>query len=194
LWHAALELEAEGRGTFCFAYEEALGYSVLSAVRDKDGIAAGRALAELAAECADRGQTLFERLRELYATHGLWASAARNVALRGTGGQAKSDAILDDLKARASFELGGQGVVRLIDYRENSPPRPSYRGPAVLLELELADGSLVFVRPSGTEPKLKLYGHVRRDLTPQSDFRAALDAARKDASALLEELEKKLPD
>ena len=57
LWTAALELARRGAGRFCFAYEEALGYSVFSAVRDKDGIAAGRALAELAAHLATRGAT-----------------------------------------------------------------------------------------------------------------------------------------
>jgi phosphomannomutase len=193
LWHAALELEAAGKGAFCFAYEEALGYSVFSAVRDKDGIAAGRALAELAAECAGRGQTLFDRLRELYERHGLWASAARNVALRGAGSQTRSDAILNELAGSSALELCGQSVVRRLDYRELVPPRPSFRGRAALLELELADGSLVFVRPSGTEPKLKLYGHVRRVITPQDDLSATLTAARTRASRLLEELEKNLP-
>lgn len=194
LWHAALELEAGGQGRFCFAYEEALGYSVFAAVRDKDGIAAGRALAELAAECAEQGQTLFDRLRELYAAHGLWASAARNVALRGSGGPARSDAILDALASRAPLALCGQSVVRRLDYRELTPPRPSFRGRASLLELELADGSLVFVRPSGTEPKLKLYGHARRVITQKDDLTATLAAARARAAQLLEELETNLPD
>jgi phosphomannomutase len=155
LWNAALELERRGVGRFCFAYEEALGYSVFAAVRDKDGIAAGRALSELSAALAARGATLFDRLFELYAEHGLWASAARSVVLQGADAAA----------------------------------RPAWLGAASLLELELASGSRLFVRPSGTEPKLKLYAHVRGAVTQRSDFRSSISDARRFAAGLLQALE-----
>jgi len=73
LWSAALELEHTGIGRFCFAYEEALGYSVFPDVRDKDGIAAGRALCEPFGRAFGSWQSLFDRLYELYSVHGLWA-------------------------------------------------------------------------------------------------------------------------
>jgi phosphomannomutase len=185
LWHAALELERRGRGRFCFAYEEALGYSVFPAVRDKDGIAAGRALAELSAQLSARGATLFDRLFELYGEHGLWASAARNVALSGANAVDRVNRILAALTG-PDLRIAGAVVARVIDYRVGEREREPWLGAAALLELELADGSRVFVRPSGTEPKLKLYAHVRRSITLRSEFQRDLTEARRFAAALLD--------
>jgi len=186
LWSAALELERRGTGQFCFAYEEALGYSVFPAVRDKDGIAAGRALAELAAQLAARGATLFERLHELYVAHGLWASAAHNLALAA---DAPVKGRLDALAATQSdLRLGARRVVGVNDYRAGEATREAWLAAAPLLELVLDDESRLFVRPSGTEPKLKLYAHVRRDITPKSDLSASLVDARRAAAELLQEL------
>ncbi len=186
LWSAALELTRQGVGRFCFAYEEALGYSVFPAVRDKDGIAAGRALAELAANLATRGATLFDRLHELYVQHGLWASAARNIALAPAG--APLAARLDGLVAAPALRLGGRKVVRVVDYRVGAAQRPVWLGSAQLVELELDDESRLFVRPSGTEPKLKLYGHVKRRITPQGDLASGLLEVRQLAASLVLEL------
>ncbi|HVY27638.1 MAG TPA: phospho-sugar mutase [Polyangiaceae bacterium] len=187
LWNAALALEAGGAAKFCFAYEEALGYSVFSAVRDKDGIAAGRALAELAAELSARGSSLYDRLFEHYAQHGLWASAARNVALRGPEASLRVSRVLDAL-TRPGLRLGSDIVTGVVDYRDGST-RPVWLGAAALLELELESGGRVLVRPSGTEPKLKLYGHVRRSVTRRSDFKRELGEARRFAAAQLLALE-----
>jgi phosphomannomutase len=186
LWNAALELERQGAGRFCFAYEEALGYSVFPAVRDKDGIAAGRALAELAAELAGRGATLFERLHELYVEHGLWASAARNIALQGAS--TAVSARLTALVAQTALQLGAQPVTRVTDYRSGAGSRAPWLAAAPLVELQLADESRLFVRPSGTEPKLKLYAHVKRSITRADDLSSALAAARARAAFLLQEL------
>jgi phosphomannomutase len=186
LWTAALELERSQQGRFCFAYEEALGYSVLSAVRDKDGIAAGRALAELSAQLSARGLTLFDRLYDLYAEHGLWASAAHNVVLSGSDALARVATALDGLSGAVSLDIGDDRVVRLIDYRRGSEERAAWLGAAELVELELTSGARVFVRPSGTEPKLKLYAHVRTEITRRSDLATALAMARKSAAALLQ--------
>ncbi len=188
LWTAALELERRGAGRFCFAYEEALGYSVFSAVRDKDGIAAGRALAELAAAQAARGATLFDRLHELYAEYGLWASAAQNVALHAADAGARVAQRLDALSAQPALAIHGQRVVRAVNYRRGATERAPWLGAAPLLELELEDSSRLFVRPSGTEPKLKLYAHVRRSVTREVDLAHNLAAARHFAAVLLQEL------
>jgi phosphomannomutase len=185
LWTAALDLQRQGAAKFCFAYEEALGYSVFPAVRDKDGIAAGRALAELAAALAERGKTLFDRLHELYAQYGLWASAARSLAFK-TGTPIAP--LLDALVAQGEVRLGARRVVRCIDYRAGDAERPAWLGAAAMLELRLDDDSRVFVRPSGTEPKLKLYGHVKRSITLESDLASSLAEARQSAAALLQEL------
>jgi phosphomannomutase len=192
LWSAALSLERAGQGSFCFAYEEALGYSVFSAVRDKDGVAAGRALAELAAELSLRGATLFDRLGELYAEHGLWASAALNVALSGSDAAAQLTARLEALLQQPELRLEGQRVKRVVDYRAGASERPVWLGATSLYELELESGDRVLVRPSGTEPKLKLYGHVRRVISQRSALVRKLAEARGAAAALLRAIERAL--
>jgi len=88
LWTAALALEAQSY-RYCFGYEEALGYSFGRAVRDKDGISAALAFAELTAEARAAGQTVLERLHALYREHGLWVSVQHNVVLKGAAGAAR---------------------------------------------------------------------------------------------------------
>ena len=82
VWTAALALEAQNY-RYCFGYEEALGYSFGRTVRDKDGISAALAFAELAAEARAAGKTVLERLHALYREHGLWVSVQHNVVLEG---------------------------------------------------------------------------------------------------------------
>jgi phosphomannomutase len=188
MWLAALELVRSEGVQFCFAYEEALGYSVFAGVRDKDGIAAARALAELAAAQREKGRTLFDRLFELYAAHGVWASAARPLALDPARAGAELSARLDALVRAPPSQLAGIELARVIDYRAQTGRQLAWLAPAPLLELELLDGSKAFVRPSGTEPKLKLYSHVKRDLAIDRD--AALRGARDFAERLLEVLAK----
>jgi phosphomannomutase len=194
LWRAALALEAQSAGRFCFAYEEALGYSVFPAVRDKDGIAAGRALAELAAELSARNATLFDRLYELYAEHGLWASAARSIVVMGSDAASRIAAALNALTSAPHLELCGERVLRVTDYREplHAAERPAWFGTALLVELELASGARLYVRPSGTEPKLKLYAHACRPIAQREALAATLVDVRRFAAALLLELEREL--
>jgi len=192
LWRAALALEDAGAGSFCFGYEEALGYSIFSGVRDKDGISAARALAELAASLNERQQTLFDRLFELYREYGLWVSAARNVPLARAGAGHGLDLLLDQLVDRPPLELSGQRVERVLDYRRQAEQRPAWLGRAALVELGLQSGERLFIRPSGTEPKLKLYAHVRRNASKRSELGASLEAARASAAALLQNLEASL--
>ena len=149
------------------------------------GLAAGRAVAELAADLAARGATLFDRLHELYVEHGLWASAAHNLAL---GADAPVNARLDALASQPRLRIGERSVMRVVDYRRGEAAREAWLGAAPLLELTLDDDSRLFVRPSGTEPKLKLYAHVKRDITPPSDLAVSLVDARRAAAALLPEL------
>jgi phosphomannomutase len=189
LWSAALELERKAQGRFCFAYEEALGYSVFPAVRDKDGIAAGRAVAELAATLASRRASLFDRLYELYAEHGMWISASLNIALSGADAQRRIGESLNALMSNSAASVDGRKLVRAVDYRSGEPTRPPWLAAAALVELELENGELLFVRPSGTEPKLKLYGHVRGTLTSRAALARELAETRRSAAELLRKLE-----
>jgi phosphomannomutase len=95
---------------------------------------------------------------------------------------------LDALVDASELAIADERVTAVIDYRRGSSERAPWLGSAELVELQLASGARLFVRPSGTEPKLKLYGHVRREITLRSDFSSALVAAHNSAAALLQRL------
>lgn len=168
---AALDLEAAGEAEFVFGFEEALGYSIGGEVKDKDGISAALILADLAAECRRRGMTLADRLSGLYRRFGLWASAQRSVRRPGSAGAAAIGAAMDRLGARPPRRLGGAAVASVKDYRAGAGERPRWLGAAALIVLELEGGSRVLARPSGTEPKLKVYADVTAPAPKKADLR-----------------------
>ena len=143
-----------------FAYEQALGYLVTSRPLDKDGISAAVLLAEVAAVAAEEGTTLQGRLDELAARYGRHVVAERSLKMSPPAGQAAVRA----LQERPPTEVDGVAVVDVRAYPE-----------ADLLRLVLAGGVRLQVRPSGTEPKVKLYGEaVDADPGPLLDALAAL--------------------
>jgi len=183
IWNAVLDLEAAGEGRFLFAYEEALGYSVWPAVRDKDGISAAVVFAQLAAEEAARGRTVWDRLDDLYRRFGVWVSVQHSVVRPGPGGTEEIEAAMTRLGSTRPSTLGGLTVTGIEDYRIGAERRPRWLPATPLVEYRL-DGGRALVRPSGTEPKLKVYVDLgepaRRDLRAQE---AALTATA-DAVAL----------
>jgi phosphomannomutase len=156
LWSAALELERERKGRFVFACEEALGYSVSGAVRDKDGISSAVLLAGIARRLRGDGKSLLDRLAELYREHGLWVSVQHSVVRPGARGVAEIESAMQRLAAAPPAALGDRRVSRARNFREPGA-RPRWLGVADLIELELEGGGRVLARPSGTEPKLKIY-------------------------------------
>jgi len=156
LWTAALALERSGEGHFAYACEEALGYSLTPLVRDKDGIAAAVAIADLAARLAKDKKSLLDRLHELHARFGVWASAQHNVVVPGRPVSEAVRGVLDRAAGAPLGPLGGRAVRAVVDYRTAGEARPRWLAAAPLVELEL-DGGRVLIRPSGTEPKLKIY-------------------------------------
>ncbi|MCA0180590.1 MAG: phospho-sugar mutase [Actinobacteria bacterium] len=137
-----------------FGYEEALGYCVDSAhVRDKDGVSAALLLSELAATRKARGSDLQSVLDELAVTHGVYATDAFSIRVTDL---ARIDELMARLRAEPPSEVAGVAVARIDDLAQ---------GVAGLLPTEglryyLADDSRIIVRPSGTEPKLKIYLEV----------------------------------
>src|SRR6187431_845085 len=183
IWTAALSLEDQ-KHRFCFGYEEALGYSFGRTVRDKDGISAALAFAELAAEARASGKTVLERLHALYREHGLWVSVQHNVVLKGAAGAARIARAMQQLQRAAPAALAGHEVTRVRDLQTPEPDAPSWRGPALLVELALGDNGRVFVRPSGTEPKLKMYVDLRAPLAPEAPVTSAEAKALAEALAI----------
>ncbi|MDX6243368.1 MAG: phosphomannomutase [Frankiales bacterium] len=144
---------------FVFGYEEALGYCIGAVrgpgvVRDKDGISAALAVAELAAELKAQGLTLLDRLDELAREYGLHATeqwAVRVASLH------EIDAAMATLRSARPAMLGGHPVARTVDLLEGSPTLPPTDGVTYWLGDPTAPYGRVVVRPSGTEPKLKAY-------------------------------------
>jgi phosphomannomutase len=149
-----------------FGYEEALGYAVSPAVRDKDGLTAALAIGELAAE-----GSLVDMLDDLATAHGLHATDQWSMRFADP---ARAAVFTGALRAAPPNELGGVAVVRTIDYAVGVDGLP----PADLLGFELADGSRALVRPSGTEPKVKCYFEVVVDRTEGTLAQKRLAALR----------------
>lgn len=183
---AMRELEAEG-GTFVYGFEEALGSMVGTVVSDKDGISAAVALAELARELAGRGEDVLDRLAALARTHGVWVSRQRAVTHEGPEGAARIAAAMRRAGEDPPTTVGGLAVLDVIDHRQDAGGRPAWLGTAELVELRLARGRAM-IRPSGTEPKCKVYVDLSTELGPDEDLVAAESALSATALALADDL------
>jgi phosphomannomutase len=161
--NAGLALEERGVGRFAFGYEEALGYSVGRTVRDKDGISAAIVMADLAAEEVGGGRGVIDRLHDLWDEVGLWVSAQHAIVRAGRDGQAELLAGVDKLGSGPPGVIGGLDVTDVTDYRVGEGGRPIWLGQQDLIELTLGTQGRVLVRPSGTEPKLKIYVDLSGD-------------------------------
>lgn len=156
----AMRLELEEGCHFVFGYEEALGYTVGTAVRDKDGISAALVMAELASSLAARGETLLDQLDRLRKRFGSFSTRAKSVTLEGADGAARIEAAMTALRDDPLEHIGGEPVLALQDLSL------AERMQSNVLLYDLACGGRVAVRPSGTEPKIKFYLEVVGDDAP----------------------------
>jgi phosphomannomutase len=180
----ALQREASEQSRFLFGYEEALGYTVGTAVRDKDGLSAALVFAELTAAAAAEGRSVLDELERLGRTFGLFVSAQRNMTRKGASGAAEIAAILDRLRARPPATIAGLTVRSLTDVLrgvrlEGGQEAPIELPASNVLVFELAGGARVVARPSGTEPKIKYYFDLREQVVSGEPF--ALARARAEA-------------
>ncbi|HEU4895641.1 MAG TPA: phospho-sugar mutase [Acidimicrobiia bacterium] len=171
---AGLDLEAETGGRFLFGYEEALGYTVGTTVHDKDGISAALFFLDLTADLADEGHDIRHRLHELWSEHGLWVSGQTSITRPGRDGLEELRNAVDRLGDDPPESLGDHRVTDVIDYRQGASGRPSWLGEQALIEMTLGESGRVLVRPSGTEPKLKIYVDLRDDPGDDPDTRHAV--------------------
>jgi phosphomannomutase len=178
IWGAGRALEADEGYTFVYGFEEALGSSVGSVVRDKDGIGAGVAFADLSRALAATGRSVLDRLDELAVEHGLWVSHQLSITRPGLEGAREIAAAMVVLASRLPEGLAGHTVTAATDFRTGADARPPWLTTHDLVALDLADGRAM-IRPSGTEPKCKIYIDLRADVTPADD----LDARARDLEA-----------
>lgn len=151
-------LEAEGHPErFIFGFEESYGYLSGGHVRDKDAVNAVMLACECAAWYAGKGMTLPEALRALYEEYGYYENGLLTAAFEGQAGMRAMEARMASLRSAPPAKIAGRAVTGVTDYlREGTGLLPSD-----VLEFRLEDGSKLIARPSGTEPKLKMYLSVR---------------------------------
>jgi phosphomannomutase len=183
-WIANAAIRHDRIGRFVLGFEEALGYSAGSVVRDKDGVSAALLLTDLAGHLAARGQTLRDRLDDLYRVHGVHVTDLHSVKLPGRSGSERIAAAMTALRSDPPTTLGGVPVAAVRDLSTREGRRAD--GTVFALDLpasnvlafDLADGSRVLARPSGTEPKLKFYAEVRQEVEDSVAEAEALAAER----------------
>lgn len=156
---------ADPRTNLVFGYEEALGYAVSNGVRDKDGITAALVVAELAASMAAEGSSLTERLRELQHRYGVTATGQRSLRFEAQGNIDLGAEAMASLRGFPPGELGGRAVESVVDLAKASADLPATEALMFVL-----DGGRVLVRPSGTEPKMKVYAEITIPPTPGVDL------------------------
>jgi|GEM_PF-126527 len=182
LWDRALQLHGEAE--FVFAYEEALGYCVGPAVRDKDGIGAAQAIIELKSSLTAAKSSLADRLDELSLAHGLHATRQVSITFDGAAGETKRRQIMAALRKDPPKEVGGKAIAATKDFQDEAQASAAGVPTANMLVWSLEGGGQVIVRPSGTEPKLKFYLEV---VVPAAN-KKALGEARSNADTLLKTL------
>jgi phosphomannomutase len=165
----AMDLKKEKGWRFVFGYEEALGYTVGELVRDKDGISAAVLFAELTAVLRGEGTTVLSHLESLYRRYGLFTSSQVNITRKGAAGIAELRAIMAKLRKNPPKKIADQDVVAVRDYSDGSLPLPK----SDVLAFQLASGSRIIARPSGTEPKAKFYCDVREPIAAGETLAAA---------------------
>ena len=158
------QLETAGEGKVVFSYEESYGYMLGDYVRDKDAVTASLLLTEMAAWYATQGMTLYDALDVLYEKYGWYGEKTHNLVMPGLDGLEKMANLMKSLRENPPAAISGVAVVRRKDYADGSVvdcatgavSAMELKGSNVL-RYELADGTTILVRPSGTEPKIKVY-------------------------------------
>ena len=160
-------LEREGHPErFIFGFEESCGYLSGTHVRDKDGVNAAVLLCEAASWYQKRGMTLADAIDALYERYGCYVHSQQSLAFSGAAAMAQMASVMQRLREKPPSGIGAFPVAAVTDYLTAPTGLPR----SDVLAFQLTGGASVVVRPSGTEPKLKLY------LSAKADTRAAADA------------------
>jgi phosphoglucomutase len=151
--------EKTGEKSFLFGYEESYGYLTGTYARDKDAIVAALLICEAAAYYSSQGKTLYDVLLELYSAYGAYLEGQESRTMKGLDGAQQIQGIMNDWRSHPPVEIGGVKVAEVLDY---SSGLQGLR-PENVLKYKLEDGSWFCLRPSGTEPKIKVYFAVKQE-------------------------------
>ena len=168
------ELEDADSGNYILAYEESYGYMMGDHARDKDGVVGALLLTEMAAWYRARGMTVLDGLQELWDTYGYYAEHTINAMFPGADGMERMQRIMEGLRAQPPAMIGEKPVCAVLDYRsgvrrDSEGDQPLHISGSDVLCFQLKAGGKVIVRPSGTEPKIKVYALVKGSSLAESE-------------------------
>ncbi len=170
-------LEADGeQDRFLFGFEESYGYLNGTHVRDKDAVDASMLACQMAQHWKRQGKTLVQAMQQLYEQHGFYLNRTLSFEYPGVQGAQRMAAIMDGLRTQPPAEAGGCAVEGTVDYGPGVDGLP----PAEVVQLDLAGGNKLIIRPSGTEPKIKAYLFAKGPTRAEAEeLLAALEASAK---------------
>jgi phosphoglucomutase len=174
---AGLIKEKEGKENFVAGGEESYGYLVSDFVRDKDAALSAVQFAEIAAYAKSKGTTMWGMLKDLYIQHGVFQEELVSITLKGIDGVAQIQSMMSRLRNHPPQTLGGVALAELHDVKAGTCknmisgevttlPYPS----SDVLQFILTDGSKISARPSGTEPKIKFYFSLRKEISSSEEI------------------------
>lgn len=164
------EYEKDLSHTYLFGFEESYGYLSGTHARDKDGVNACLLIAEMAGYYNKKGMTLYDAMESLYEKYGYFKEQVISVSFEGLEGMEKIKNIMVSLRNDTPKTLGGFSVTKVIDYKKGVDSLPT----ADVLRFELSDDTTLFIRPSGTEPKIKGYIMVKTPSDKESENKLKL--------------------
>lgn len=188
-----LMTKLEGKKKFIAGGEESYGYLIGEHVRDKDAVISCAIIAEMAAFYKDLGTSLYEALLDMYVEYGLFRENLVSVTKKGKSGAEEIQQMMKHLRAEPPKKLGGSLVISVKDY-QTSKEKKLAAGEVTDIDLPKSnvlqfiteDGSIISVRPSGTEPKIKFYCSVNTKLMSPEDYTQAAATLDKKIEMLIE--------
>lgn len=174
------EFEQTGEYQYVFGFEESYGCLSGTYARDKDAVVASLLICEMAAYYKSRGMSLYDGLMELYDTYGVYKEIIHSITLKGIEGIENMKKIMDTLRKDAPSEIAGVKVTETRDYLEDKivdvatgKVSPTNLPKSNVLYFTLADDTWFCVRPSGTEPKIKIYFGTKADTVENAEKKIA---------------------
>ena len=179
------EWEQNGKHTFMFGYEESYGYLSGTHARDKDAVVASMLFSEMVCYYQYKGKKLYDRLQEIFAKYGYFAETSKSFAFKGLDGMQKMADIMEKARNEYFDEFAGIKTVSKLDFKKRVETFADGRTAEITLpqtnviKYTLGNDEWVCIRPSGTEPKLKVYVSVNADSAKKANERrkAVLEAA-----------------